>query len=146
VVGEKRNSQILVKLPVTDVPRCTSSNAKTLGLKHLLLPDMASSSESPHGARVVHQGHDELPAQQNTVPVGNANPPAQEITQHLQSVETWSMREDQVSRLSRNTPYSKLYQQNCQRILDTPASEEHRRAVQNVNGDPPFSEPKNGMS
>jgi hypothetical protein len=35
VVGEKRNSQILVNLPITDVPRGTSSDAKTLALKHL---------------------------------------------------------------------------------------------------------------
>jgi hypothetical protein len=35
VVGEKWNSEILVNLPVTHVPRGTSSNATTLGLKHL---------------------------------------------------------------------------------------------------------------
>jgi hypothetical protein len=32
VVGEKWNLQILVNLPVANVPRCVSRNAKTLGL------------------------------------------------------------------------------------------------------------------
>jgi len=32
VVGKQRNAQILVYLPVTYVPRGTSSEAKTLGL------------------------------------------------------------------------------------------------------------------
>ena len=86
MVGEKRNSQILVYLPVTDVPRCTSSNAKTLGLKHQQPPDVASSSGPPDGAGIVHHGMDELPVQQNTIPDGEATPPVQEKTQHPQSL------------------------------------------------------------
>jgi hypothetical protein len=80
VVGEKRNSQILVNLPVTDVLRYTSSNAKTLGVKYLQLPNVASCSEPPDGARIVHHGT----VEQNTVPDGKATPPVQERTQHTQ--------------------------------------------------------------
>ena len=68
MVGEKRNSRIFVNLPVTDVPRCTISNAKTLGLKQMQLPNVASCSESPDGARIVHHRTNELPVQQNSVP------------------------------------------------------------------------------
>jgi hypothetical protein len=32
VVGEERDPQILVNLPVTNVPGCVGSNAKALGL------------------------------------------------------------------------------------------------------------------
>jgi len=35
VIGKKRNAQILVYLPITYVPKGTSSEAKTLGLLHL---------------------------------------------------------------------------------------------------------------
>ena len=74
MVGEeKRNSQILVYLPVTDVPLCTSRNAKTRGLKHLQLLDVASSSKPPHGTK-------ELSVEQNTVPDGEATPPLPEKT------------------------------------------------------------------
>jgi hypothetical protein len=83
VVGKKRNSQILVNLPVTDVPRCTSSNAKTLGLKHLQLPNVASCSDPPDGARVVLHGTNKLP-EQHTVPDGEATPPVQERSQYRQ--------------------------------------------------------------
>ena len=75
MVGEKRKSQILVNLPVTDVPRCTSSNAKTLGLKHLQLQNVPSSGRSPDGERIVHHETDELPVEQNTVPDGESTPP-----------------------------------------------------------------------
>ena len=84
MVGEKRNSKIPLNLPVTDVPRCTSSNSKTLGLKHLQLPGVASCSGPPDGASLVHHGPDELPVEQNTVPYGEAAPPVQERTQHPQ--------------------------------------------------------------
>jgi hypothetical protein len=74
VVSEKQNSQILVNLPATDVPRCTSSDAKTLGLKHLKLCDVASRSGPPDGACIIHYWTDELPEEQNTVPNGEATP------------------------------------------------------------------------
>jgi hypothetical protein len=84
VVGERRNSQILVNLPVTDVPRCTSSNAKTLGLKHLQLPNVPSSGRSPDGERIVHHETDELRVEQNTVRGREVTTPVQVRTQHLQ--------------------------------------------------------------
>ena len=60
MVGEERNTQILVNLPVTKVPGGTRNKAKTLGLQHLQPPDMCAGSGPPGGARVVHQGADEL--------------------------------------------------------------------------------------
>ena len=51
-----------MNLPLTDVRSCTSSSGKTLGLKQLQLPDLASSGGPPDGARIVHHGTDELPA------------------------------------------------------------------------------------
>ena len=84
MVGERWNAQTLVNLPVTDVPRCTSSNAKTLGLKHLQLPYMAASNGPPDGAHILHHGIDELPVQHETVPDVEATPSVQERTQHIQ--------------------------------------------------------------
>ena len=63
-----------MNLPVTEVPRCSSSNAKTLGLKHLQLSDVASRSRYPDGARIIHYCTDELREEQNTVPNGEAIP------------------------------------------------------------------------
>jgi len=36
MVGKVRDSHINVNLPVTNVPTCTGSNAKTLSLHHLI--------------------------------------------------------------------------------------------------------------
>ena len=60
MVGEVGDSQVVVNLPVTNVPGCTSSNAKTLGLKYLQFPDLGASGGPPNGARIVHHGPDEL--------------------------------------------------------------------------------------
>jgi len=46
--------------PVTCVRKCTSSNAKTLGLKHLQLSDMYASGGLPDGTRVFHHWAYEL--------------------------------------------------------------------------------------
>ena len=70
MVGEEWNSQILVTLPVINVPRCTSSNAMTLGLKHLQPLDMGANSGPPDGERVVHHRTDEQLIQQNSVSDG----------------------------------------------------------------------------
>ena len=70
MVGKERNSQILVNLPVTSVPRYIVSNAKTLVLKHLQFHDLGAHGESPDGARVVYHRTDELLVQQNSIPVG----------------------------------------------------------------------------
>jgi hypothetical protein len=56
-----------VNLPVTDVPRCTSSNAKTLGLENLQLFNVAASGVAPEGVCIVHHWADELLIQQNFV-------------------------------------------------------------------------------
>jgi hypothetical protein len=74
VISKRRNYQILVNSPVTFVPRCTSSNDKTLGLKHLQLPDVTSNSGPPDGAGIVHYGKDELPIEQNTMSDGEVTP------------------------------------------------------------------------
>jgi hypothetical protein len=66
VFGKEKNSQILVNLHVTDVPRCTSSNVKTLGLKNLQLPDVAAGGGPPNWASIVHHGAYELLIQQNS--------------------------------------------------------------------------------
>jgi hypothetical protein len=70
VVGEKRKSQILVNLHFINVPICTGSNAKTLELKHLQLPDMAAIGGRGDGARLVHHWTHELLIQQISVPNG----------------------------------------------------------------------------
>ena len=76
-----------MNLPVTDVPRCSSSNAKTLGLKHLQLPNVASYSEPPDGTSIIHHGMDELPIEQNTFTFRNAIPPVEDTNQHPQPLE-----------------------------------------------------------
>ena len=53
----------------------TSSNAKTLGLKPLQLPDMGSGGLIPDGAHAVHHWTDELLVQQNSVSDGEPAPP-----------------------------------------------------------------------
>jgi hypothetical protein len=64
-----------VNLHITDVPRCTSSNAKAFGLKNLQLPDVAAGGGPPNGAHTVHHGAYELLIQQNSVPdVETASP------------------------------------------------------------------------
>jgi hypothetical protein len=75
VVGEKSNSEVLVNLPVIDVPRCASSSAKTLGLKQLQLPGLAECSGPPVGARIIHRGTEVLPVEQDRVPDGEATFP-----------------------------------------------------------------------
>jgi len=74
VVG-KWNSQILVNVPVTSVPRDNGSNTKTLGLKHLQFPDMGASGGRPDGARVVHHRSDELLIQHNPCSDGETTTP-----------------------------------------------------------------------
>jgi hypothetical protein len=75
-----------VNLPATYLPRYTDSNAKTRGLKHLKLSDVASLNGPPNGARIIHHRTDELPEEQNTVPNGKTTPPVQERAQSTQTV------------------------------------------------------------
>jgi hypothetical protein len=71
VVNKERDSKIIVNLLVTNVPRCTGSNAKTLGLKHLQFPDTGASGGPPDGARIVHHKSDELLVQHNSIADGD---------------------------------------------------------------------------
>ena len=64
-----------MNFPVTSVPRCTGSNTKTLGLKHLQFPDMGASGGRPDGACVVHHRTDELLVQQNSCSDGDTTTP-----------------------------------------------------------------------
>jgi hypothetical protein len=57
---QKKDSRILGKLTVGNVPRCSHNNAKTLGFKHLQFPDMGASGGPTDRARVVHYWTDEL--------------------------------------------------------------------------------------
>ena len=86
MVGEVGDSQIVGNLPVSNLPGCTGSNAKTLGLQYLQFLDMGASGGLPNGTHVVHNGMDELLIQQNTIPDGETASPIQERSQHSQSM------------------------------------------------------------
>ena len=62
-------------LLVTNVTRCTGSNAKTLGLKHLRFTDMRVSGGFRDEARVVRHWTDELLVEQDFFPDGNTISP-----------------------------------------------------------------------
>jgi len=70
MVGEVGDSQVVVNLPVTIVPGCIGSNAKTLGLLYLQFPDMVATDGPPKGTRIVHRGTDELLIPQSTMGTG----------------------------------------------------------------------------
>jgi len=86
VVGEVGDSQVVVNLPVTNVPGCIGSNAKKLGLQYLHLPDMGVCDCPPNVTRIVHHGTDELLIQQNTIPDGETASPVQERSKRSQSL------------------------------------------------------------
>jgi hypothetical protein len=86
VVGEIGDSQIIVNLPITNVPGCNGSNSKTFGLQDLQFLDVVASGGPPNGTRVVHHGTDELLIQQNTIPDGETTSPIQEKSQRPQSL------------------------------------------------------------
>ena len=86
MVGEVGDSQVVVNLPVTNVPGCIGSNAKTLGLQHLQFLDMGVGGCPPNGTRRVHHGTDELLTQQNTIPDGETASPVQERSKRNQSL------------------------------------------------------------
>jgi hypothetical protein len=67
VVGKVRNSQVLVNLPVTIVPRRTSSNANVFVLRHLQVPDMGASIRPPDGASVVYRRKNDLLIKQSSI-------------------------------------------------------------------------------
>jgi hypothetical protein len=86
VFFKEQHSHILVNLPVTDVPRCTSSNVKTLGLENLQLLNVAMIGVPPDGAHIVHHWADELLIQQNSVSDGEAASLVYETGKHTQSL------------------------------------------------------------
>jgi len=86
MVGEVGDSQIIVNLPVTNVPGCIGSNAKTLGLQHPHFRDVGASGGPPDGTRIVHHGTDELLLQQNNIPDGETASSVQEGSQRSHSV------------------------------------------------------------
>jgi hypothetical protein len=49
-------SEFLMNIPVTRIPRCVSCSVKTLGFKHLQLLGMglSMSSRCPDGAYIIH--------------------------------------------------------------------------------------------
>jgi len=86
MVGEVGDSQVVVNLPVTNVPGCIGSNAKTLGLQYLQFLDMGASGGPPNGADIVHHGTGKLLIQQNTILDGQTASPVQERSQRSQSL------------------------------------------------------------
>ena len=85
MVGDIRDSQIIVNLPVTNVPGCIGSNAKTLGMQDLQFLDMGASGGPPNGTRIVCHGTDELLIQQSTISDGETTSAIQERSQRSQS-------------------------------------------------------------
>jgi hypothetical protein len=85
VVGENGNQQILVNLPVIDVPWCISRNVKALGLQHLQLSDMVAGSGPPDRACMVQHRTDELLIEQYTFSDGQASSPISEEAKQTQS-------------------------------------------------------------
>jgi hypothetical protein len=84
VFFKERHPKVLVNLPATDVPRCTTSNAKTLGLENLQLLNVAASCAPPNGSRIVHHWEDELLIQLNSIPDGEAASPVWKTAKHTQ--------------------------------------------------------------
>jgi len=71
MVGEVGDSQVVMNLPVANVPGCIGSNTKTLGLQYSHFLDMGASGGPPNGARIVHHGTDKLLIQQSTIRDGS---------------------------------------------------------------------------
>jgi hypothetical protein len=90
VVGKEWNPQIVVNLPVTNVPGCVSRNAKTLGLQHLKLTDMGVGSRPPDRACVVQHRTGELLVEQYAVLNGKTPPPVKEGAKHARSLSRLS--------------------------------------------------------
>jgi hypothetical protein len=147
VIGKERGSQNIANLLVTNVPRCTGSNAKTLGPKHLQFPDMVANGGPPEGARVVYQRTDEVLVQQNTIPEGETT------SQHSQSLYHFPPHLIDVRRPGK--PRSKVHPQDkgryrprglapeelkWSRFRDAPSglSEEHISFLRDID---PFSQP-----
>jgi hypothetical protein len=156
MVGEVEDSKIVVNLPVTNVPECTGSNAKKLGLQYLQFLDMGASGGPPNGTRIFHHGTDELLLQQNTIPDGETASPVQERSQRSQSLCRFLSHLIDMFRLS--APFieghpkiagvvdsldwlpEELYRSGF-RDAPTDLGEEHRVALRDIDGDLPLTQP-----
>jgi hypothetical protein len=79
-----------VNLVVTKVPRCVSRNAKTLGLQHFQLPDMAAISGLPDGEFIVHHRTDGILLKQLIFPDKQASSLTKEKAKHAESLNCLS--------------------------------------------------------
>ena len=68
MVGRERDSEIIMYLPITNVPGSIGSKAKTLRVKHLLFPGMGVRGGPSDRAHIVHHWTHELLVQQNSIP------------------------------------------------------------------------------
>ena len=57
MVGKERDSLNLANSPVTNVPQCTGSNAKTLGMKQLHFLDMSADGGPADGGSDFERSH-----------------------------------------------------------------------------------------
>ena len=142
-----------MNLPVTVVPGCIGSNAKTLGLQHLQVLDMGASGGPPDGTCIVHHGTDELHIQQNYIPDGETASPVQERSQPLcrflsHLTDMFRPREPLIKGQSKITgiigPLDWFPEElNSLGFRDAPTGlgEEHRGALRDIDGDHPFTQP-----
>jgi hypothetical protein len=86
VVGEEWNPQILVNLPVTNVPRSVSSNANTLDCKTCSFRTWLQAADLQDRTCVTHHRTEELLVEQETVSDGQADSPVNEGAKHAQSL------------------------------------------------------------
>jgi hypothetical protein len=154
MVGEIGDLQIIVNLPITNVPGCIGSNAKTRGLQHLQFLDMGVSGGSADGTCIVRRGTDELLMQHNTIPDGQTASPVQGRSQRSQPLcrflphlidmfrpsEPFIMCHPKITGVI--DPLDLLPEElNCSGFRDAPIGlgEKHRGALRDTDGDPPFT-------
>jgi hypothetical protein len=142
-----------VNLPVTNVPGCIGSNAKTLGLHYLQFLDMGAGSGPLGGARVAHHGTVQLLIQQNTIPDGKTASPIKERSQPLRRflshmIKVFRPGEPFIEGHPRMTgvidPFDWLPEGlYCSEFQDAPTGlgEEYGGGLRDINGDPPFTQP-----
>ena len=70
-----------MNLRATDVPICTTTNAKIVGLNHQPLADMGMGSRPTDGAPVVHCETDDLLLKQKSIPDRQTTPMQQRFQQ-----------------------------------------------------------------
>jgi hypothetical protein len=85
VIGKVWHSQIVVNLPVTDVPGCMRRHFDCSTCSFL---DMGASGGPPNGTRIVHHGTNEPLIQQNTIPDTERPQSLSRFLSHLQAKPT----------------------------------------------------------